>query len=151
MKLRPIEQAFINEYLKNGCNATQAYLSVKPKCKYESARVISTRMLAKVTVKEAIEQAMEKTCMSNVASREYLIQETHETVQEAKKEKCYGAAIKGIELKGKLNRLFDREQPDMAGYQVLMQQLIINTTDKADHSGDVIDIVREEIDGEGRD
>jgi len=44
------QHKFVNAYIKNGGNATEAYLAVNPKAKYDSARVLGYRMLAKVNI-----------------------------------------------------------------------------------------------------
>jgi len=83
-----------------------------------------------------------------LASREKLIQETHEVMKEARQEKAYGVVIKGIELKGKLNRLFEREtSDDTTGYQTLIQQLtmtIVNPSGSEKEELEVIDIEKED-------
>ena len=105
--LKPSEQAFVNDYLKNGYNATKAYLAIKPKSKYTSAKVMGARWLTRVDIKEAIQREMDKGGVTSVASRAYLIQEAHEVGREARGKGAYGAALKGTEIKAKLNHLFD--------------------------------------------
>jgi len=44
------ERKFVKTYIENGGNATEAYLSVNPKVKRDSARVLGARLLAKVSI-----------------------------------------------------------------------------------------------------
>ena len=50
IKLALRERKFINAYIKNSGNATEAYLAVNPKAKRENASVYGMRMLEKVSI-----------------------------------------------------------------------------------------------------
>lgn len=61
--LNKTEQVFISEYLK--CfNATEAYLRVHPKSKYDSARANSSRLIAKDNIKAEIQSRLAEVHMS---------------------------------------------------------------------------------------
>ncbi len=147
-ELIPSEQAFINEYLKNGFNGVRAYLAIHPDTKYESARVKASKLLTKVTVREAIQREIEKASTGIIASRENLIREAYDIGKQAQEKGDLGTALKSTELKAKLNRLFDRDQPDIKGYEVLMQQFVVNVSPSDNDKDKVIDI---EAGDEGRD
>jgi len=55
MKLNNKHNAFIEAYLINGYNATDAYLTAYPKATYETANTNGTRLLGKACIKEVIE------------------------------------------------------------------------------------------------
>jgi phage terminase small subunit len=58
--LKPADREFVLNYLllKNG---TKAYMQAFPKVKIESARVLASRLLAKVNISEAIQECYEET------------------------------------------------------------------------------------------
>lgn len=126
MKMKHIEELFIAEYLKNGQNGTKAYLALRPNGNERSASVSANRLLKKPSVIEAIQKAVDKKFDESIASREYLIDEAHEIGKEARGKGVYGSALNAVELKAKLNRLFDKDEPEMQGYFKLMQYLEIN-------------------------
>jgi len=130
-KLSHTEELFVIEYLRNGQNATQAYLTVRPNSSIKSAKVSACRLLKKSSVIEAIKNEVEKRYDESIASREYLINEAHEIGKEARQDKSYGSAIKAIELKGKLNKVFDSEEPEMKGYINLIQSITVNVDEGA--------------------
>jgi len=125
-KLTHTDELFVIEYLKNGQNATKAYLAVRPDVNPRSASVSANRLLKKSSVIEAIKNEVDKRYDESIASREYLIEEAHEIGKEAREDKSYGSAIKAVELKGKLNKVFDSEEPEMQGYIKLMQSIAVN-------------------------
>ena len=69
MKLKPIEELFVAEYIKNGQNGTQAYLAIRPDSKERSASVSAYRLLKKNAVVEAINSHIEKKFDESIASQ----------------------------------------------------------------------------------
>ena len=126
MSLTAVHKAFIAEYLKNGYNGTQAYLKVRPRVSYDTARATGAELLAKSSVKEIVDKHMQELSVNNIASRQFLIGEAHNTGQQALESKQYKTKLYSIDLKARLNRLYDREQPDLDGYTALLQQITIN-------------------------
>jgi len=55
MKLNNKHNLFIEAYLINGYNATDAYLTAYPKVCYDTANTNGARLLAKACIKEVIE------------------------------------------------------------------------------------------------
>ena len=147
-KLKPFEDAFIKEYIDCGYIGQRAYLKLRPYVKPKTAQVEASKLLSKPIVRGEIERLSQKGRGISLASREKLIQETHAAMKEARQEKAYGVVIKGIELKGKLNRLFEREtSDDTTGYQTLIQQLtmtIVNPSGSEKEELEVIDIEKED-------
>ena len=59
LTLRVNDLLFVNEYFRNGQNATQAYLRVHPNAKYSTAETNSRRVLGKARVKDEIRRRIE--------------------------------------------------------------------------------------------
>jgi hypothetical protein len=56
--LNELEERFLNHYLNNGFNATQAYISIKPKASYETAKTEGNLMAKKPQVVMGIEKRL---------------------------------------------------------------------------------------------
>lgn len=54
------EKAFCAEYISNGKNATDAWMKIKPKAKYSSARSYSAQLLKKPEIREEIDRLIEE-------------------------------------------------------------------------------------------
>jgi len=79
IKKRTLKQRkFINAYIKNKGNATQAYLEISPDCKEESARVLGYRWLQKVNI--SVEELFDKMGMTDA----YLNQKLNEGLDATK-------------------------------------------------------------------
>ena len=128
MKLRDIEKYFISEYLKNGQNGTEAYLAIKTNVSRRSAAVCANRLLKKASVISEIEKTLDKKLEDSIASRSYLINEADEIGKEARDNGNYGSAIKAVEVKGKLNRVYDKEESDLRDYYKVLQLLNVNVS-----------------------
>lgn len=146
--MKPFIERFIREYIACGYIGQRAYLKLRPHVKPKTAQVEASKLLSLPIVQEELKRLTQKTYDNSIASREYLIQEAHETIQEAKKEKAYGVIMKGIELKGKLARLFEKDTPDIEAYTQVIQQFVVNVTPADNDKDKVIDI---EAGDEGRD
>jgi len=131
-KLTHTEELFVIEYLRNGQNATQAYLTVRPNSSIKSAKVSACRLLKKSSVIGSIKNEVEKRYDESIASREYLTEEAHIIGRDAFKKGKHGPAIKAVELKGKLNKIFDADEPELKGWHALMQQIVINVNKDGD-------------------
>lgn len=78
-KKRTLKQRkFINAYIKNKGNATQAYLEISPNCKEESARVLGYRWLQKVNI--SVEELFDRMGMTDA----YLNQKLNEGLDATK-------------------------------------------------------------------
>jgi phage terminase small subunit len=58
--LTPAEEAFVAEYLANGCHAARAYMALHPRVGAASARTLAARMLAKVNVRAAVRRGQRR-------------------------------------------------------------------------------------------
>lgn len=140
-KLNPTQKAFVIEYLKNGHNATRAYLKIRPNVTYDTAANNGSRMLGYSVVKAEIDKRQEKESISSLASREYLIKQAHDLGLKAENHEDIGNALKSVELKGKLNRVFTEDKDDGTNYQTLIQSLTINIDNKDQQNNmEVIDV-----------
>lgn len=128
MALSIAHKAFIAEYIKNGYNATQAYLSIRPEVSYETAATNAGRLLKNAEVIEALETRSNRTLNKAIASREHLISEAHDILEAAKQEKQYSTALNAVDLKAKLNKLYDKSEPETEGYIKLINMLQVNVT-----------------------
>ena len=54
------EKAFCQEYISNGKNGTDAWMKVKPKSKYSSARSYSAQLLKKPEIRQEIDRLIEE-------------------------------------------------------------------------------------------
>jgi phage terminase small subunit len=144
-KLKHTEEMFIAEYIKNGGNGKEAYMTVRPKASKETAKVNACRMLKRPGVQRALQDVRGERLEEAIASQEYLIHEAHEIGQEARQDKSYGAALKGVELKAKLNHVFeDSKESDLMQWYQSIQRLGL----KLINEKEVIDITPEREDSE---
>jgi len=123
-KLPPVHAAFVREYVSNGYNGTNAYLKVKPNVGYDSASVTSTRLLSDDRIREAINSLQAKAFDKAIASRQYLIQQAHEIGEEARSKGQFNPALTSVDLKAKLNKLYERDTPDLESYATIMNQFV---------------------------
>jgi phage terminase small subunit len=105
--MQTTEERFVAEYIKNGNNGTKAYLAIKPTVSPNSAAVSAHRLLQKTSVMNALEDITDKSKEEAIASKQYLINEAHEIGKEARSKGVYGSALKAVEVKGKLNRVYE--------------------------------------------
>ena len=63
--MKEIDKHFCLEYVKNGNNGAQAYLSVHPKVKYGTAKVMAHKLLNNEEIKDYIEQEQYKITRDN--------------------------------------------------------------------------------------
>ena len=74
MKINPRHKAFCDEYLKNGMNATQAYMSVyKSVTKELTARTNGSKLLTNTNIKEYIAKRQEKVSLKSQMTMEYVL------------------------------------------------------------------------------
>ena len=124
--LTPLQQAFIPAYIASGFNATQAYLKIKPSVTYETAMNNSSRLLRDEQVAQALSDQFSNQRDKSIATRGNLTLEAHEVYEKAWDKELLGTCLSAIELKGKLNRVFTEDVPEMENYKVLMQSLTVN-------------------------
>lgn len=72
MALTDKDIRFIDEYVINGCNATQAWIATHPKAKINSARTEGWRMLQKPDVREEIDRRLAERRARNKLTVEHI-------------------------------------------------------------------------------
>lgn len=127
-ELKHWHSLFIAELLRNGHNATQAYLTVRPDVTHDTARAEGSTTLALPTVKSALDKEVRKQDALSLATRETLITEAEEIRNEALKTKKLGNALQAVELKGKVAGVFAHARDDTEGYTRLMQRITIKAS-----------------------
>lgn len=125
MALTQVKKMFIAEYQRNGQNATQAYLKLKPNIKLTCAHAGGSRLLRDIEVQAALDRKTDRVEVATLLSRASLTREAYDIAQEAREAGEYTGALKGIELTGKFQRMFEIDTPDLEGYKTLMQTLIV--------------------------
>jgi phage terminase small subunit len=77
-------QQFIDEYLSNGMNGTQAYKKVYPSVQDNSARINANKLLTRTDVAEEVKKRQEATANKLEITREFIVQEYLELINSAK-------------------------------------------------------------------
>jgi phage terminase small subunit len=77
-------QQFIDEYLSNGMNGTQAYKKVYPSVQDNTARINANKLLTRTDVAEEVKKRQEVTANRLEITREYIVKEYLELIESAK-------------------------------------------------------------------
>jgi hypothetical protein len=101
-------------------------------------------MLKRHAVKRALQGVKSEKLEEAIASKEYLIKEAHEIGNDAYKKEKHGAALKTVEVKGKLNKVYD-EEPEMKGYIQLIQELNLININTSEESKEVMDVAPKQL------
>jgi len=109
-------QAFCDEYLTNGMNASQAYMSVYKSVKSEAgARVSSSKLLTNTNIKAYIADAQAKSSANAGVTRDEIIADLKKIKDECKAKGEYPPhALKAIEI---LNKMCGFNEPDKSEIQ----------------------------------
>jgi len=94
-------QQFCDEYLNNGLNATQAYLSVYKNVTEETAKVNGCKLLTNTNIKDYIDTKREETSRNLNVTKESLIQDLID-IKNANKIDRPVVATKAIEVINKM-------------------------------------------------
>ena len=104
---------FCDEYLANGFNGTQAYLSAYPSVKREeTAAAAATRMLKNVKVQEYIKSEQDKMSDNLHITRETILNDL-KRMQERTESTNPNASLKSIDLMCKLLGLYEPIKQDV--------------------------------------
>lgn len=76
--MNPRHKAFADEYLKNGMNATKAYLFISPKVTINTAEVEGHKYLKKPKIKEYIESKQKKASQNSQIDFEWVLKTLYE-------------------------------------------------------------------------
>ena len=124
-ELKHWQSLFIAEYLKNGFNGTQAYLTIKPQNTLLTAQVESCKLLKTPKVKSLLQRERALVDATSLATREVLIVEAHEAREMAKATKNVGGMNQSTELKGKLSGVFQQDSDTGKGYMNLIKSISV--------------------------
>lgn len=103
-------QQFIEEYMANGMNGTQAYLSTYPNATDDTARANATKLLAKTHIKAEIERLQAETSKELNITKESLLKHLNDILESTKDDpKNKHNAIKSIEV---LNKMLGFNEPN---------------------------------------
>jgi phage terminase small subunit len=144
-KLTHTEEMFVAEYISNGGNGKQAYMTVRPKASQQTAKVNACKMLKRPAVKKALQEVKSKKMDEAIASQEYLINEAHKIGKDAYKKDKHGAALKAVETKAKLNHVFDDKESDITNWYAVINRYdlrVINPNEEKEV--EAIDVTLEE-------
>ena len=141
MKISAINKAIADNYIANGMNATKAYQTVRPDVSYGTANAKGCTIINRDEVQAYLSDKGEITTKNAIASKDYLIQEAHDIGMEAREAKAYVPAMKGIELKAKLNGIFDKESDSPLDYGKVLQAIVINGDVNINNNQDQTDVI----------
>lgn len=101
MSLSAKHQAFCDEYLANGMNATKAYMTVY-KVTERVAEASSSRLLSNVKIKEHLQKEGEKTAQKLQITKEELLRDLQD-IKDRNKGVRDQTAMKAIEIINKMS------------------------------------------------
>jgi len=118
-----IENAFISNYLINGRNGTQAYIKASPGVTVKSASVLATKMLARVSVIDAINKGLNDAEDKSLPTRPEVLKRLDNISKKAEDDKQYGSSVNAMREYGKISGMYE-ESDDGKGYVTFIQSLI---------------------------
>ena len=127
---------FCNEYLQNGLNATQAYLSVYKNVKKKAtAEVNGSKLLSNAKVKAYIEEEQAKTAKKLEVTREDIVNEYLQLIKSAKDEGMDGGGtIKDrtnwAKALSQLSKLLGLDEPEKQEVTLKSEQPLFGPVDK---------------------
>lgn len=140
-KIKPVDKAIIKEYLSNGFKGPLAYLTVRPNVTAATARVNASKLLTQPHIQAEIQRIQDSDYADAVASREYLIKEAHDIGELAKSQDKLNTALSAVEAKGRLNKVYDKDNVPMDGYTNLIQTLVqVNVSTQQTKESTTVDI-----------
>ena len=100
MAINAEQQDFILEYISNGFNAIQAYLSAYPTSSLKTANTNAYRLLGKDEIKQEIERQVKEMCDAKYIKAERVLMELADIAFALKGDEVYDvkAKLKALEL-----------------------------------------------------
>jgi hypothetical protein len=93
-KLTIKQKKFIDEYVANNGNGTQAIIKAYPNVTYDSARMMASDNLSKPNIQDALHESM----ISNGVDVPWIIDKLKSQIAQSSQDKQHGSAIKGTKL-----------------------------------------------------
>jgi len=125
-QLKPDEMKIIHEYLRNGNNATQAVLKIKPHVTKGSAEVIGSKVLGTVKAKMYMEEVLKEDRQSVLPAREEVLTRLKDIANEAREKGQYAASVSALREYARIKGLYDQQDSGMNQYYTFINQLIQN-------------------------
>ena len=110
-KLTPKQAKFVECYLANGFNGTQA--CIEAGYSEKTADVISTQNLGKLNIQQAIQEAQAKDSKKLNITRESLLKSIEGIMEDATKDSQHSVSMKGVELMAKMLGLNEPDKIDI--------------------------------------
>lgn len=109
MELNERHKAFVQVYMSNGFNATKAYMRTYPDASYDSARALSTNLLANDSIQNEIDRVRGEFEAKTIITKEEIIQKLYEIMMnnQGKKDTF---TLKSIEI---LNKMLGYNEPEV--------------------------------------
>jgi hypothetical protein len=124
-KLTHLQDTFVKEYVKNGFNATQAYLKAHPGTKLSNASQYGSELIRKPQVHCEIEALKHKGLQSSPHNRENLLKRAYKYEEMAASAHKLHISLNSIDLQAKLNGLYN-DITDKGQFDQLIQACQIN-------------------------
>jgi len=124
--LSVIERKFVNAFINNSGNATLAYKQANPSVTEGSARVLGSRLLTRVDIKDLVNKGLEKQTdksKSMLPSKSDLVNRLQTIDKAAFNEDQYGTCVNSVREQGKLLDLY-QEDENKDGYAKLIQTIL---------------------------
>jgi hypothetical protein len=125
-KLSLVETQFIAEYLNNGHNGLQAYLTIKPHVRPSTARVASSEIMQKAHIRAYVEAYKRSTIIKGELTKAQLLDHTKWGIETARSKEELSALFKGIECGARLINAYDIEADDVNKYIGLLGKITAN-------------------------
>jgi len=135
--LQPYEEVFIDTYLVNGNNGTQAILAAKPHLKYTSARTAAKEILAKPYIRKAIDSRAGGDVIQALAGRTILLQQTEDVRSRAKGKGKLDTELRAIDQKARIAGVYREEGGDLESYKRVLQMIGVQVTVNTGVSKDI--------------
>lgn len=144
-ELNQSEQDYIKAYLSNGGNCTDAFLTIRPHVKRDTARIEGSRMKRRPHVSAALQEhnSTQLAVVQDKAilSKNDLLGHTKWGIEAAREDRELGSLFKGIDTAAKLTGSYSQEEDDESKYVQFMQKITVNLTiNSQETSKNVIDI-----------
>lgn len=104
-------KSFIEEYMKNGFNATKAYQKIYLMTDAAKAGAAASRLLKKPKVKEYIKN-LKDIDKENLTTKNIILQESLDILKKAKEIDRYNDALRAIDIIAKLEGYYIKEESD---------------------------------------
>ena len=123
MSINDRHKAFIDEYVKNGFNGTQAYLSVYPNSSEEAAAVSASELLRNPKVKEYLKKVQQTIREKDLISKGEILEKLiHILNDSSANPKLYNHAIKSSEVLSKMLGFNEPDQLNVNGFNLTIEK-----------------------------